>query len=349
MRILGFDATPLLLPLGIAIGGLLLGLAVRRLLFSRLEALARRTASDWDDAIIDALRGPLVVWFAGAGLYLAAEVATIPADAETISQHLLVVLIIGSITWTLARFAGTLIRRSMGVSGQVPSASLIENLVRVSIVLVGVLVALQSLGISVTPIITALGVGGLAVALALQDTLANFFAGIQILAAGKIRTGDFVQLESGERGFVQDITWRSTTIRQLPNLLTIVPNSKLSTAIVTNCSLPDAESAVLVNVGVSYGSDLTQVERVTNEVARGVMREIEGGVVTFEPFIRYNEFGDSSINFTVILRGQEFTSQFLVKHEFIKRLHARYATEGIEIPFPQRVVHLPSQAEAPPR
>jgi small-conductance mechanosensitive channel len=86
------------------------------------------------------------------------------------------------------------------------------------------------------------------------------------------------------------------------------------------------------------------VERVTVDVAREVMRDVEGGVPAFEPFIRYNEFGDSSVNFTAILRGKEFTSQFLVKHEFIKRLHARYATEGIEIPFPQRVVHLPAGA-----
>jgi len=345
MRVLGVDVTSLLLPFALAVGGLLLGLVVRRFVFARLEAMAQRSAADWDDAVVVALRGPLLVWFAGAGLYLAAEVATIPADAETIVQRVLLLLIIGSVTWTLARLAGVLIRRSMGVAGQVPSASLIENLVRVTIVLVGALVALQSVGVSVTPVVTALGVGGLAVALALQDTLANFFAGIHILAAGKIRPGDFVQLESGERGFVQDITWRSTTIRQLPNLLTIVPNSKLSQAVVTNCSLPDGESAVLVNVGVSYASDLAHVERVTIDVAREVMREVEGGVSTFEPFIRYNEFGDSSVNFTVILRGQEFTSQFLVKHEFVKRLHARYAAEAIEIPFPQRVVHLPVGAE----
>jgi small-conductance mechanosensitive channel len=240
-----------------------------------------------------------------------------------------------------ARIAGELVGRAMTpAGGRLPAASLVENLVRGAVFVVGGLVILQTLGISVVPIVTALGVGGLAVALALQDTLANFFAGIHILASGKIRPGDFIQLESGERGVVEDVAWRHTTIRQLPNLLTVVPNAKLASAVVTNCSLPDPETAVLVDVGVSYGSDLSQVERVTIEVGREVMRDVEGGLPAFEPFIRYNEFGDSSVNFTAILRGKEFTSQFLIKHEFIKRLHARYASEGIEIPFPQQVVHL---------
>jgi small-conductance mechanosensitive channel len=139
---------------------------------------------------------------------------------------------------------------------------------------------------------------------------------------------------------VQDVTWRYTTIRQLPNNLTIVPNAKLASAVITNFYLPDTEMAVLVPVGVSYGSDLGRVETVTVAVGKEIMAEVKGGVPAFEPFIRYNAFGDSSINFTVILRGREVVDQHLIRHEFIKRLHERYRAEGIEIPFPQRTVHL---------
>jgi small-conductance mechanosensitive channel len=184
--------------------------------------------------------------------------------------------------------------------------------------------------------------------LALQDTLANFFAGIHILTSRQVRPGDFVKLSTGEEGYVADVTWRYTTIRQLPNNLTIVPNAKLASAILTNYYLPDQELAVLVPVGVSYGSDLARVEAVTIEVAREVMREVRGGVPQFEPFIRYGAFGDSSIDFTVILRGREVVDQYLIRHEFIKRLHRRYQADGIEIPFPIRTVYLRSADGADP-
>ena len=98
--------------------------------------------------------------------------------------------------------------------------------------------------------------------------------------------------------------------------------------------------AVLVDVGVSYGSDLEEVERATVEVAREVMDEVQGGVPGFAPFIRYHTFGDFSITFTVILRAKEFVDQYLIKHEFVKRLHRRYRDEGIEIPFPIRTVYV---------
>ncbi len=219
-------------------------------------------------------------------------------------------------------------------------STLFTNLTRLLVFLIGTLIILQSLNISITPILTALGVGGLAVALALQDTLSNLFSGLQVIASKQVRRGDYVKLESGEEGYVTDITWRNTAIRALPNNMVIVPNSKLASTLVTNYYQPEKEMSVLVQVGVSYQSDLKKVEQVTIDVVKEVLREVKGGVPEFEPFIRYHTFADSSINFTVILRAREFTDQFLVEHEFIKRLHARYQHEGIEIPFPIRTIHL---------
>jgi small-conductance mechanosensitive channel len=105
-----------------------------------------------------------------------------------------------------------------------------------------------------------------------------------------------------------------------------------------NYHLPSNDLAVLVEVGVDYASDLGRVEQVTIEVARDVMREVSGGVADFEPFIRYHTFADSSINYTTILRAREYVDQYLVKHEFVKRLHARFNQEGIVIPFPIRTL-----------
>lgn len=125
----------------------------------------------------------------------------------------------------------------------------------------------------------------------------------------------------------------------LPNNVVLVPNDKLTKVIITNYNLPDKELAVLVNMGVHYNSDLEKVEAITCEVAKEVMKEVKGGVPGFEPFIRYNAFGDSSINFTVIMRAKEFTDQYLIKHEFIKKLHRRYNREGIVLPYPIRAIN----------
>ncbi|MFA5199637.1 MAG: mechanosensitive ion channel family protein, partial [Candidatus Omnitrophota bacterium] len=193
--------------------------------------------------------------------------------------------------------------------------------------------------VSITPILATLGVGGLAVALALQDTLTNLFAGFHITVANQIRVGDYIKLETGEEGYVVDINWRSTKIKMLPNNIVLIPNDKLNKAIVTNYYLPDKEMAVLVDLGVHYKSDLEKVEKITCEVAKSIMAEVNGGVTYFEPFIRYHTFGDSSIKFTVILRAKEFVDQYLIKHEFIKRLHKRYNKEGINIPYPIRAIN----------
>jgi small-conductance mechanosensitive channel len=218
-------------------------------------------------------------------------------------------------------------------------SSLTRNIARIFIFSIGLLIILNSLGISITPILATLGVGGLAVALALQDTLSNLFAGFHISVAKQVRIGDYIKLETGEEGYVVDINWRSTKIKMLPNNLVLIPNDKLNKAIIVNYYLPDKEMAVLVDLGVHYNSDLEKVERVTCEVAKSVMLEVGGGVDYFDPFIRYNAFGDSSIKFTVILRAREFVDQYLIKHEFIKRLHKRYKQEGINIPYPIRAIN----------
>jgi small-conductance mechanosensitive channel len=129
------------------------------------------------------------------------------------------------------------------------------------------------------------------------------------------------------------------------NNMVIVPNSVMTSAIIINYDEPEQELAILLDVGVSYDSDLEHVEQVTIAVANETMSEVEGGVDTFDCFIRYNTFADFSINFTVILRGGEFVNQYIIKHEFIKRLHRRYKQEGIVIPFPIRTIHTPHAAQ----
>lgn len=327
--------------------GLGAGLITRHVLFPRLARAAARTSSPVDDAMVAALRGPVVLWGFLVGAYIAATVVPLPAAWSVVARDGILTLTILSVSWVASRLGVAIVSsHATQALGALPSVALLTNVVRITILLLGGFIALETLGISITPLLTALGVGGLAVGLALQDTLANLFAGVHILVSHQIRPGDFVRLSTGEEGFVQDITWRYTTIRQLPNNMTIVPNSKLASSVTANFTLPDAEQAVLVEVGVAYDSDVARVERVTVEVGREVMTEVEGGVPGFTPFIRLHTLGDSSIQFTVILRGRDYVSQYLIKHEFIKRLLERYRAEGIEIPFPVRTVRL--QQVVPP-
>jgi small-conductance mechanosensitive channel len=339
-------------PVAVLVLTLAVGYIIRKILFWRLAAWSKTTETQIDDIVIESIKAPMVIWFLMLGLYLGLQTLALPPDLATPANQtrldklvsfvnsLLMVLGILSITFTLANMAGKMVQAyASKVETALPVTSLTRHITRIVILSLGTLVILHKLGIPIAPIMATLGVGGLAVALALQDTLANLFAGFYIVVSKQIKVGDFVKLDTGEEGYVTDISWRTTKVRMLPNNVVLVPNDKLAKAIVINYYLPEKEMAVLVQVGVHYDSDLKNVEQVTVDVARQVMKEVPGGIPAFDPFIRYHTFADFSINFSVILRGKEFTDQYLIKHEFIKRLHERYAKEGIIIPYPIRAIN----------
>jgi small-conductance mechanosensitive channel len=326
-----------------------LGWIAARILLPRLAQLFTKSSTQVDDIILGALRPHVPVWFALLGLFLGARYPLAGTEVLTWVDRAIEGGFILSVTLAIAAALNGLLSRSAQRWGDASaSSSLVQNALRIVVISLGVLVIAGNMGIAITPVLTALGVGSLAVALALQPTLANLFAGFQITLARKIRIGDYIELESGEKGFVVDIDWRTTQLRELPNNLIMIPNSKLAELIVRNYSLPEDEQSVIVGVGVSYESDLAQVEEVTIDVARKTLKDVTGAAAEFDPFIRYNNLGDSSIDFSVILRVRTFSDRFLVAHEFIKRLHKRYNAEGIEIPFPQRVVTFTNAGAATP-
>lgn len=340
-QVMAHPTWQLLGPLLCGFAVFLVGVVLRGLLMRRLSRWAAATKRPWGDLLIATLRGPFVLWCLMAGLYVAVVASPASANVVSVSGKILAVLWVFSLTLVALRIADQIIRQyGVQLATALPLTSLTQNLAKGIILVVGALIILNSLGVSIAPMLTALGIGGLAVALALQDTLSNLFSGIYVTAARQVRVGDYIKLETGEEGYVVDIAWRSTRIRNLPNNWIIIPNTKLAQAIVTNYDLPSQDMAVLVQVGVDYRSDLEKVERVTCQVAKEVMSGVSGGVPEFDPFIRYHTFADSSIDFTVILRSKTFVDQYLVKHEFVKRLHRRYAQEGITIPFPIRTVIL---------
>jgi small-conductance mechanosensitive channel len=308
-------------------------------LTARLSRLAPVRQRRMVDTTIRLVRRRLPWWTLLIGAWVAMGYWPLSPEGRVLVARALFVVGAASITLTMAAIASEGVEAYGDlIAPALPVSSLTRNIAWVLVAMLGGLVVLNGLGLSITPMLTALGVGGLAVALALQEPLANFFAGLFLTLAGQVRVGDYVALDSGQEGYVVDFSWRSTRLRMLANNLVIVPNAKLSQAIVVNYHLPAQDLAVLVEVGVDYASNLGDVERVVVEVGRTVMTQVAGGVPEFEPFIRFHTFADSSINFTVILRGREFVDQYLIKHEFIKRLHARFDQEGIVIPFPMRTI-----------
>ena len=328
-----------LTPLVLVAISLLIGLWLRNFAVPRLLQATSRTRWEGEQIVLRAIRGPIVLWSLMAGAYLALTFSRLPPDVVVVAGRLLKALWIFSVAWVSANTIAQLITH-YAVKWQIalPLTSLTQNLAKLVILALGVLIILDSLGVRIASLLAALGIGSLAVALGLQDTLANLFAGVYMTLSKHIRVGDYVKLESGEEGYVVDIGWRATQIHTLPNNLAIVPNTKLSQAILTNYDLPTKDLAVLVEVSVDYGNDLERVERVTVDVAKDVLRTVPGGVPTFEPFVRYHTFGDFTVNFTVILRGKTFVDQYLLKHEFVKRLHARYQQEGIVMASPIRLI-----------
>ena len=336
-------------PLGVFLLCLLAGFILRRILFKALKRWSERTHNQADEIIIQALRGPIIIWSLILGADLAMRSSVVPARYVHQIDLCLLALWIISLTIIASQLAGNLVRfYGTRVAHDTRSSTLTRNLVQLAVVLIGLLILMNHVGIDIRPLLTALGVGGLAVALALQDTLSNLFAGFYTSVAGQIRLGDYIRLNTGEEGYVHDITWRSTTLRALGNNLIFVPNAKLAQAIVTNYDMPDRTLGISVNVRVPYDSDLDLVERVLLEEAKDAAASgLKGLVPNAEPSVALIPgFGDSSLVLSLNLQASEFVEQYGIQSEMRRRIFKRFRKEGIPIALPaQTVVLAPSESE----
>jgi len=335
-----------LLVLVLVAAGLIVGLFVEKTVQLILRKIWSKRGWEGWEAVRKSLRGMIILWFVVGALYASTRFIDMEQRIQDVFHEALLVLIIFTISLVIARITAGLVDMYITrAEGAMPSTTIIGNIIRIVIILTGILVIFMVLEIPIAPILTALGIGGLVIALAFQDTLANLFSGLQILASKKIRPGDFIELDSGEKGWVTDITWRNSVIETLGNNMVIIPNAKMASAVVTNYHQATREMSFFVDVGVSYDSDLEKVEEVTKDVASRVLNEVEGGVAEFEPLLYFKEFSDFSIDFTVVLRVRKYRDHLDIQHQFIKRLHKRYEREGIRIPFPIRTVYLEREQE----
>ena len=321
------------------------------------DSLKRKQRAEVIEHLIGATYRPITWFFLVQGLLAVAVLLSTMErwqDAIGLDEWLSVIFRIwGVLTLLLIASGGA---RALGVvlnwysehlaadEGAIIAPSLVSPLRRfatLAIYIVAILLALELLGISVTPLVAGLGIGGLAVALAVQPTLSNFFAGSYLSGDRVISSGDFVELENGFQGYVVDVGWRSTRLRTPYNNLVVVPNSRLADSMLTNYSSPEELIGVLVMCGVSYDSALADVERMAKEAGQKVIDNTEGADKGMAPWFGFETFGDSNIDFWVWVQAKSRVDSFIVKSELIKALHERFGAEGISINYPMRHLVFP--------
>ncbi len=315
-------------------------LAGVRIVATRLE---RGTKSRLAAQVVRAVGRPGAIFVGAAGVFLALiSLPDLAAVRDEIGRTWAVVVILlvaqGGVNMVRAAAGWYLVNVAPRTETKFDDSMLplVRRMLVIVIYGVALLVVLDALGLSISPILGGLGITGIAVALALQPTLSNFFAGTYVLSEGAINVGDFIELDGGPSGYVLDVGWRSTKIRTWQSNLVIIPNAVMADHVITNYNRPSRLMGVMVTCGVSYSSDLAEVERVATEVGQQVIDEVSAAVGNTQPFFGFNAFGDSNIDFGLFLPAEDRWGSFVVTNEWVKRLHARFGVEGIEINYPVR-------------
>ena len=328
------------------IGWLFLGIVTSRRFIAWVHAKAAVTSTEFDDAIVGAIKKPLWLIIVATGLALWARLVPMPSALEDYidaiakgAAVLMLVLFADAFvqTWMTQRQERSKVLRTSG--------GVLRSAAKAVIYLMGMLMVLSTMGIDITPLIASLGVGSIAVGLALQRTLEDFLAGLILAADQPIRVGDFVTLDPGLEGVVLSIGWRSCQLRTRDDMHVIVPNSKLAGATLINRSMPSRLVTFVVPVGVAYGTDLKRASDTALEVASEVLQSHPAGVQDYEPKCVYTDFGDSAVNFAVWLRATDWERHFGLKSAYIEALHRRFEADGVVIPFPIRTLDLPDGTE----
>ena len=311
----------------IFLGSLLVLLFVRKLFFGFIK----KSSHDYAVMFLRLLRLPSLFWAIVLSLYLTIELS--PSKLlkySSVIEKVLISLLILSITSFFSNLLPELLQVYISKTNlKFPRTGIVFVIIKLVVFVLGVITLLSYFGIQVAHFITTLGIAGLAVSLALQGTLSNVFSGLNLIASRQIEVGDFVRLENGEEGYVEDITWMNTVIRRRDNNLVVVPNSRLVNSIVINYKKPTPPMNITVSVVIPYSSDLEKAERLALEVAREVQKTVEGADPSFEPFVRYSAFTEFGITLNITLRVLNPDDQFFIRHEFMKRLKKAYEREGI--------------------
>ncbi len=348
IELLGWHWSGLTAASSIFLASVLIAFIAHKVFFPLSLRIARRIPSNLDSRIINATRWPLNLGIIVVGGYLA---VTVPEGIDprfeslagkwigTTALALGVLAMAMALTQVLQWYLEELANRTEPVLDQ-RLAPLLRRVGTVLIYGLAGLLVLDLLSINISPLIAGLGLGGLAVALAIQPTLSNLFAGTYVMTEGVVSPGDYIQLEGSVAGYVVDVGWRSTRIRTWTNNLVVIPNSKFADTIITNYNRPQPPVNVFLTCGVSYDSNLFMVERVCQEIMEQVLEEGPDGVKEYGGWFGFDSFGDSNVNFWLFLQAKDRLASFTLQSTVVQRVHERLREEGIVINYPMRTVQL---------
>jgi len=334
--------TRIVLPVAIIVLCLILGIIIRKYLFAVLKKFTKKTETKIDDILFSVLKRPFLLWFAILGLEISSKTLYLGEQIENIIDTTLIIIWIISLILVLGKLTIEILQLYYEKrNSSFQTTSIMQNIIKLVFFLIGLMVILNTLGYSVTPIITALGIGGLAVALALQDTLNNLFSGFYITLSQQVRVGDYIQLENGSEGWVKDIGWRNATLLLLTNNYVIIPNAKLAQNIITNYTLPDALSLIRIKYSVGYESDINNVEKVMLDTVNEILPTIPGTMTDPPPAVLFNPgAGDFALIFTLSVPVSKYADRNPIISQINKALFLKFREEKINIPFPIQTIHI---------
>jgi small-conductance mechanosensitive channel len=317
-------------------------LFVQAWLMRVFRRFAARTAWEWDDILVGAFAWPVRIAIVASGVMVLERALPLEREWDRACDVMLASCIALALVLFLDRiakgFLDRLAQRNAALQG---AMGLAQGAVRGSLIAIGLLIVLDSVGISIKPLLASLGVGSLAVAFGLRETIADFFAGLNLITDRQLEAGHFIRLDSGEEGHVVRVGWRSTWLRTPQNNMMVIPNNKLGSAIITITDLPSKALTITVHALAPLDADLDKVERLAMDVARAAQQEMPDPS-SDEPVIRFVGFADSGVKMQVVLNASTLKSSQEVRHVFLKRLMERFRREGVAVPYPARTLYFAS-------
>ena len=329
---------------------------IHLLLYPLAMRVAHRTPTELDGALIQASRWPVSAGVVLLGVYVSLLIAL---DFSPAARRIVELVFgaagtlvgVGLMERLVSRTLDWVIEQQTRRAGEGVDLRLLPMLRRVVMGLVyvmGALLVLSALGVSVNPLIAGLGLGGVAVSLAIQPTLSNLFAGTYVMTEGVVARGDYIEMEGGVAGYVEDVGWRSTRLKTWGNNLVVIPNARFAETIITNYDRPQPPVNVYLTCGVSYDSDLARVESVSMEVMHSLLESSPYGVKDYGAYFGFDSFDESNVGFWLFVQAKDRLASFELRSALVNELHRRFDQEGIVINYPVRSLHFLSGPDALP-
>ncbi|NOX69882.1 MAG: mechanosensitive ion channel family protein [Gammaproteobacteria bacterium] len=325
----------------IAVAFIVAGKIADFLLSNTLAKIANRSSNRLDDQLIGMLHRPIFLSFVLIGLGLATQRIDMAESAEYLTLGLLKTIAI--IVWySLFRRLASIILSvlSRGSGHKILQANmlpLMDNTVKVVLAALTAYFIFLAWNIDVTAWLASAGIVGLALSFAAKDTLSNLFAGVSIVADAPYKSGDYITLESGERGQVTHIGLRSTRILTRDDVEITVPNGLIGNSkIVNETGGISPRHRIRVAVGVAYGSDVDHVIATLARVADDHSEVCQSP----QPRVRFRKFGDSSLDFELLCWINQPVDRGRILHELNCSVYKAFVNEAIVIPYPQRDLHV---------